>query len=99
MSSRAQLEEVGHRIGKALAILDTDTADGIIGQPGEEHRTLVQGTEAAIQMLWMAMKSQGAADSKRSQQFVAQTELMLLQMIHFAYALGIKRGREHGTVL
>jgi len=92
----AKLEEVSARVQAALKLLDTDTADAIIQEPTEEHKVLIQGVEAATQMLWAGMRAQGARNNERSLEYVAKTQIVLLQMVHFAYALGIKRGREHG---
>lgn len=93
-TGRAKLAEVNARIQAALALLDTDSADEIIGEPGSEHAALVQGVEAAIQLLWAGMQNCGARKSKKALGFTAKTQIILLQIVHFAYALGIKRGRE-----
>lgn len=91
---KAKLAEVNARIQAALKLLDTDAADEIIGTPWPEHKVLVQGVEAAIQLLWAGMQNCGARKSKRALEYTAKTQIMLLQMVHFAYALGIKRGRD-----
>lgn len=90
------LEEVSARVQAALKLLDTEAADAIIQESTEEHKVLIQGVEAAMQMLWAGMQSCGARKNAKSLQYVAKTQIVLLQMVHFAYALGIKRGREHG---
>jgi len=90
----AKLAEVNARIQAALALLDTDKADEIIGEPGPEHGVLVQGVEASIQLLWAGMQNCGTRKSKIALGYTAKTQIILLQIVHFAYALGIKRGRE-----
>ena len=96
---RVKLAEVNARIQAALSLLDTDKADEIIGKPGPEHKVLVQGVEAAIQLLWAGMQNCGARKSKKALGFTAKTQIILLQIVHFAYALGIKRGREQGLAV
>jgi len=89
-----RLAEVNARIQEALKLLDTDGADQIIGTPGPEHKVLVQGVEAAIQLLWAGMQRCGARKSRRALEYTAKTQIVLLQMMHFAYALGMRRARD-----
>ena len=85
--ARAQVEE-------ALALCDSETADGIIGSPPpEEYGVLVQGVKAAYQMLWMMAKANGLKQNPTTFRMGAQAMLMLATIVHYAYALGIRRGR------
>lgn len=79
---------------KALKLLDSETADQIIGEQTEEYRTLIQGTEALMTFQWMVMKGYGVRQSKDALKAQAQTLAMVSTLLHYAYALGIQRGRE-----
>lgn len=96
-TGQARLAEVNARLQAALKLLDTDSADQIIGEPGPGYGELIQGVEAAMQLLWAGIQGGGAARSQRVLSYVAKTQIFLLQMVHFAYALGIQRGRENLT--
>lgn len=95
-----QIKELGRQIEEALQLLDQETADEIIahdgGQAGEEHKTLVQGVRGACAMMWAMFKMHGLRQNKASLKAGAQGMAMLLTIVHYAYALGIRRGRGDG---
>ena len=87
-------EELAARVKKALGLLDSETADGIIGMPpGDEYDALIQGAAALLGMEWALMKSHGMVESPESLRGGNQTLLMMTTIVHYAYALGLKRGR------
>ncbi|HUW13084.1 MAG TPA: hypothetical protein VM537_25390 [Anaerolineae bacterium] len=88
------LAEINRRIQAALALLTTEEADAIIVEPGPGYKELVQGVEAAMGLLWAAMMKGGARENNTNVGYMAKTQVVLLQMLHFAYALGVKRGKE-----
>jgi len=86
--ARAQVEE-------ALKLCDSETADGIIGAPQpEEYGTLIKGVKAVHMMLWMMAKANGMRETKATLTMSTQAMLMLATIVHYAYALGMRRGSE-----
>lgn len=90
-----ELDRARAEVEKALALCDSETADGIIGSPPpEEYGTLVQGVKGIYHMFWMMAKANGLKQNKATLKMGAQAMLMLATIVHYAYALGIKRGSE-----
>lgn len=90
-----RLDELRGQIETALQLCDSETADGIIGTPQpEEYGTLIEGVQGACHMLWMMAKGAGMKETKTTLKMGAQAMLMLLTLVHYAYALGMKRGSE-----
>jgi hypothetical protein len=92
-SGEAMIEEARQQVEAALKLLDSETADGIIGQAGEEYKTLVQGVRGVFAMLWAMFKSHGLRQNPDSLKVGGQGMAMLLTIVHYAYALGIQRGK------
>ena len=91
------LEAQNAAIERALTLLTPDEADAIIGEPGDEYRALIQATEAVPQLLWaLAVKNGIRKDKDQVLEMWAQGQMMLLQLVHHAYALGVRRGRGEG---
>jgi len=55
--------------------------------------TLVRGVQGVYHMLWMMAKGNGMKETKASLKMGAQAMVMLLQLVHYAYALGIRQGK------
>ena len=90
-----ELERARAEIEEALKLCDSATADGIIGTPQpEEYGVLVKGIKAVYHMLWMMAKANGLKQNQTTFRMGAQAMLMLATIVHYAYALGMKRGRE-----
>ncbi len=87
------LNELSAQVTAALELLDTETADELIGERSPDYDTLVQGGNALMAMDWAVKKSQGLRENKKTLKRGAQTMAMVLTLIHYAYALGIKRGQ------
>lgn len=79
----------------ALSLLDSETADGIIGEQTDEYKALIQGARSSMTLLWMLMKSFGVKENQKSLRGFSQAMLVVLTIVHYAYALGIKRGQNH----
>ena len=90
------LAKLSGQVEAALGLLDTETADGIIGERTEEYDTLIQGANAVMAMNWAVMKSHGLRQSRPALKAGAQALTMVLQIVHFAYAMGLRRGRAEG---
>jgi len=90
-----ELDEARTLVEQALGLCDSETADAIIGSPPlEEYGTLVRGIKAAYLMLWMMARGNGMRQTNAALTMGAQAMLMMATIVHYAYALGIKRGRE-----
>ena len=90
------LEQQNAAITAALTLLTPDEADAIIGEPGDEYRALIQAAEAVPQLLWALALKNGVRKKQSVLEMWAQGQMMLLQLVHDAYALGVRRGRGEG---
>jgi len=89
-----ELDENRAKVDLALKLLDSETADAIIGSPQpDEYGTLVRGVEGAYLMMWIMAKANGLKTTKATLKMGAQMVTILLTIIHYAYALGLRRGR------
>ena len=92
-----ELVDAQRTVELALKLLDSETADEIIGKPQpDEYGTLIRGTQAAYNMLWMLAKSNGMQGTGSVLRMGAQALTILLTIVHYAYALGLRRGRSEG---
>lgn len=91
---RITVAELSEQAQAALKLLDQETADGIIGEKTAEYDTLIQGANAVMAMAWAANKTHGLRQTPASLTAGAQTLSMVLTLVHYAYALGVRRGRE-----
>lgn len=94
MKPTNNLKELTAKSAAALNLLDSETADKIIGEPGEEYQVLIQGAESVVAMTWAVYKSLGLRQTTASLKAAAQSMAMILTLVHYAYALGIERGRK-----
>lgn len=85
--------ELSEQAQAALRLLDQETADGIIGEKTAEYDTLIQGASAVMAMAWAVNKTHGLRQTPASLKAGAQTLSMVLTLVHYAYALGVRRGR------
>ena len=92
-----ELNQTRAQVERALKLLTSETADEIIGSPQpDEYGTLIRGVRAAYMMLWMMAKANGMKENKNALKMGAQALTILLTIVHYAYTLGLKRGRESG---
>ncbi len=92
-----ELDKARAEVEQALQLCDSETADAMIGSPPpEEYGTLVKGIKAAYLMLWIMAKANGMKQNNAALKMGAQAMLVMATIVHYAYALGIKRGREGG---
>lgn len=89
------IKQIEEEVQNALRLCDSSTADDIIGAPPpEEYGTLIKATKAAYQMLWILAKSNGMKESKEVLEMGAKGLMILTTLVHYAYALGVRRGTE-----
>ena len=90
-----ELNQARAQVERTLKLCDSEMADALIGSPQpDEYGTLVRGTRAAYTMLWMLARSNGMRETQATLKMGAQAMTILLTIVHYAYALGIRRGRE-----
>ena len=82
------------KVQAALKLLDSEKADQIIGKPEGEYKMLIQGTQAAMSLIWAVNKTHGLRQNPASLKANAQAMAMVLTLVHYAYAFGIERGRK-----
>jgi len=89
-----ELNQARAQVERTLKLCDSETADALIGSPQpNEYGTLVRGTRAAYMMLWMLARTNGMKETKITLKMGAQALTILLTIVHYAYALGIRRGQ------
>jgi len=85
-------------ITAALGLLSPDDAEQIIGpEPAPEYGVLLRGVRAVSAMHCAVLRCQRRRNSTLSYKPSAQALIMLLQIVNYAYALGLKRGREEDS--
>jgi len=92
--SNQKLKSELEKVEKVLALLDSETADEIIGEESEEYETLIQGTRAVSLMTWLVMKQHGLRETGKSLRSHANGMAMNLTLVHYAFALGLQQGRQ-----
>ena len=95
VNNQTGLRELEADVQGALQLLDQETADAIVGEePGPEYGALIRGTQAVMGMLSGVLQQFGLRRNPAALRRQAQALTMLLTIVHYAYALGIRRGRE-----
>ena len=87
------LKGVTKRIEAALKLLTSEQADAIIGAPGSEYKTLIQGAQAEQSLMWELMKRNGVKDNDKTRDILGKHMSMVLTIVHYAYALGVQKGK------
>jgi len=72
-----------------------DTAEEIVGpKPPGEYGLLIRGTRGVFTVMYAGLKQFGLNEADEPREMVVRGMLMLLQIVNYAYALGLQRGRE-----
>ncbi len=89
-------QELHDTVAAGLALLTTDEADALIEAPGLEHGILLQAMQAECAMLLSVLvpRLRIRKRNNRHDKNMAKAIVVLAQLIHFAYALGIRKGRD-----
>lgn len=94
-SKKTVLNDATSQAMKALELLTSEEADALIGSPQpEEYGKLVKGVQGIYQMLIMMAVNNGMRQSRTTLDMGGQGLITLLTLIHYAYALGVRRGME-----
>lgn len=86
--------EMQEKVEKALTLLDSETADEMIGKAPEEYRTLIQGLDGAHGMMWVMAVSNGMEDNEDTRRMAGQGKMAMLTILHYAFALGVRHGEQ-----
>jgi len=89
-----ELEKHTARLQVALALVDPDEADRIIGESTPELKALHEGAESLAMLNWWMATGNGMEKNDETLKMQAQSQAVLLQLVHNAYALGMKTGRQ-----
>lgn len=79
---------------KALALLDSETADALIGKADEEYKALIQGMDGAHDMMFLMAIANGMKNTEEARKMAGQGKLAMVTLVHYAYALGVKKAQE-----
>jgi len=90
------LETQQAAINEALALIGDYEADALVGNPNppEEYGKLIRAGEALAQMVWAMAKANGARQNQQTLRMMAQAQVVLVTLLHKAYAVGARGGRE-----
>lgn len=81
-------------VESALGLLTSSEADAIIGERSPEYNLLIQGAQALQGLTWALAKGNGMRETVAVQRAGAQGLAALCTLVHYAYALGLRRGAE-----
>ena len=90
-----ELEKHSERLQEALRLIGSDEADAIIGESVPELKALHEAAESLAMMNWWVAVGHAPELQVNDDalQLAAQGQAVLLQLVHNAYALGMRRGR------
>jgi hypothetical protein len=89
-----EIQTADQQLKRALELLSSEEADAIIGEPGEGYQALLEGVQAAQGILWAGMKLHGVRQNPKSLKIISQNLVILQTLVHYAYALGLRRAQE-----
>lgn len=94
MAKQRTVKELLADVQAAQKLLTTEEADTLIGEDNNTHATLVKATTSYLSMLYhTVMQTQRG---KRLHRF-AQAQLVMADLVHKAYALGVRDGRNDNS--
>jgi len=88
-----ELDRHSKRLQKALRLVAPEEADRIIGESTPVLKALHRGAESLAMMNWWMLKGSGEVEESGLLEMQAQSQAVLLQLVHNAFALGVKAGR------
>ena len=88
-----ELEKHNERLLEALRLLNSDEADRIIGESTPELKTLHQAAESLAMLNWWKATIGGMKKTDNTMKMQVQSQVVLLQLVHNAYALGMRAGK------
>lgn len=91
--AKRKLSETQTRLEDGLNVLDSDEADQIIGEPGQGYKELIQAVQANTEMLYSLAITHGLRKNKATADVFSKSTMLMLALVHKAYALGKKHGQ------
>lgn len=85
------------QVESALRLLTSNDADAIIGERSPEYDLLIQGVQALQGLTWALAKGNGMRETATVLRAGAQGLATLCTIVHYAYALGIRRGMQRSS--
>lgn len=92
--ARAALKTAEAQMTAGLKVIEQEEADAIIGEPGQGYKELIQGLQAVNTMAYAILVRKGLKNRPDVQDVVAKASAMGIQLVHNAYAVGIREGME-----
>lgn len=89
--SGARFKDLEAEVQDGLGLIDSDTADAIIGEADEGYQALITAARSAMTMLWAMMKAFGVKENPKTLKSFSQAMVVMLTLVHYAYALGMRR--------
>ena len=87
-----QTPDLAAQVQRVLDLMTQEEADAIIVEAGDEYKTLGAGMKAIYGLLWATMRRFGLRHNPRSLKMMSQSMILMSVVVHYAYALGIRRG-------
>ena len=96
--TRQAVEMLGEHndvLRKALQVMNSKEAEAAIGEKPEVLNTLLDGIKGATNLHWAAMRANGVRKSAKVLKMVGQNQVILMTLMMYAFAAGVKHGREN----
>ena len=93
MKMNPELKRHNNRLLEALRLLGPDEADAIIGESTPELKVLHRAAESLAMLNWWKATVGGMKKTDNTMKMQAQSQVVLLQLVHNAYALGMRAGK------
>lgn len=87
-------DELAAAVHQALSLLTTDEADALVNG-GADHAVLIQAVDAQQRLLYaMLAQVHNLKDRLSTRKTFAKSQLVTAQLVHLAYACGVKAAQE-----
>lgn len=91
------LAKLNAALQTALTLFEGDDADAVIDEPGPGYQEIIQGMEAEGNLLAGYVYGNGLRRKQANAQMLASGLVVRLQLVHFAYAAGVRLGEERAA--
>lgn len=88
----AQIHALVTDIEAVLEAMPTEDSQTIVGTLTDEYRLLLRAARASSGLLWANMRRYGLRHNSRSNKRMRQALMFMGELVHRAYAMGIRRG-------
>jgi len=94
MASKTTPADLVEELQLLLDRMTQEEADAIIGTPTDEYTLLGKAMKALYGLQWAGMMKSGLRKNALSLRRMGQNMILMSVVVHLAYAMGIRRGRE-----